>query len=373
MIEFKDLKRQYAALKDEIDGAISDVLKVCDFISGDSVRRLERELERYIGVKHCITCANGTDALSLAAEVLGIGEGDAIFIPDFTFFATGEIVSAVNATPVFVDVDNDTFNISPSALEYSITQVIKQGKLKPKAIIPVDLYGLPADMLRIRQIAEKYNLMVIEDGAQGFGGSTNGLKACSFGDISITSFFPAKPLGCYGDGGALFTDNDEYANTLRSLCVHGKGSDKYDNVRIGRNSRLDTIQAAVLLVKLKAFEETELSKLNKIASYYSENLKGNFILPTIPQGFYSSWAQYTLRFKDKQARDAAKKKLFENQIPSLIYYPKAMRNQTAFNGKGLYFGNGGTDLLCDTVLSIPIHPYLQDSEVFTIINFVNKL
>ena len=248
-MQFRDLKQQYQALKNEIDEAMIKVAGDCNFISGAQVAELEKELAEYVGVKHCITCANGTDALSIAMMAWGIGEGDAVFVPDFTFFSSGEIVSHCGATPIFIDVDSDTYNISCDSLEKAIERVKAEEVLTPKAIIAVDLFGLPADFDNIKPIADKYNLLVLEDGAQGFGSEIRGKKACSFGDIATTSFFPAKPLGCYGDGGAVFTDDDELAALMQSIRVHGKGKMKYDNVRIGLNSRLDTIQAAILCVK----------------------------------------------------------------------------------------------------------------------------
>lgn len=242
-MQFRDLKHQYHILKDDMNKAMLKVVEDCNFISGRQVKDLEAELAEYVGVKHCVTCANGTDALSLAMMAWKIGKEDAVFVPDFTFFSTGEIVSFAGATPVFVDVDMDTFNISIDSLEKMIKKTLSEGKLTPKAIIPVDLFGLPADYNKIQEIADRYNLLILEDGAQGFGGKIGEKTACSFGNLSTTSFFPAKPLGCYGDGGAIFTDDDEMAALLRSLCVHGKGAMKYDNVRIGLNSRLDTMQA----------------------------------------------------------------------------------------------------------------------------------
>jgi dTDP-4-amino-4,6-dideoxygalactose transaminase len=302
-MQFRDLKKQYQVLKSEIDSSLLDAVASGAYIMGKPVKELETALAEYVGVKHCVSCANGTDALTLALKVWDIKAGDAVFLPDFTFFATAEVVSLEGATPVFVDVDADTFNINPVLLEKAIQQIINEGKLTPKVIITVDLFGLPANYPAVRQIADKYNLLILEDGAQGFGGSINGKKACSFGDISTTSFFPAKPLGCYGDGGAVFTDNDEWAKVLDSLRVHGKGSFKYDNVRIGVNSRLDTLQAAILIPKFNAFKEYELDKINEAASLYDAKLKGIVKTPVIPEGYYSSWAQYTITLKSKEKRD----------------------------------------------------------------------
>ena len=254
-MEFRDLKQQYQLHKTEIDNAIQNVLTKVNFIQGKQVAALEEVLAEYVGVKHCVTCANGTDALQLALMTWDIGSGDAVFVPDFTFFSSGEVVPLVGATPVFVDIDEDTYNISSQSLEQAIQYVLEKTNLNPRVIVAVDLFGQPADFEQIRKIAARYGLLILEDGAQGFGGRIGTKKACSFGDISTTSFFPAKPLGCYGDGGAVFTENDAWADLIRSYRVHGKGMDKYDNVRIGMNSRLDTIQAAVLLEKIKFFDE----------------------------------------------------------------------------------------------------------------------
>ena len=261
-MEFRDLKQQYQVLRQDIDHAVLDAMQSGAFIMGQPVKELEVQLADYVGVKHCLTCANGTDALTLALKAWGIGPGDAVFVPDFTFFSSAEVVSLEGGTPVFVDVDEETFNISPNSLDEAIRLTLADGKLSPKVIVAVDLFGLPANYPQIREIADKYDLLILEDGAQGFGGEILGRKACSFGDISTTSFFPAKPLGCYGDGGAVFTDNDEWAALIESYRVHGKGTFKYDNVRIGLNSRLDTVQAAILQVKLRAFKDYELADVN---------------------------------------------------------------------------------------------------------------
>jgi len=354
-MQFIDLAAQYKHLKHRIDKRIHEVLDHGQYIMGKEVFELEERLADYVGVKHCISCANGTDALTLAMMVLDIKAGDAVFCPTFTFFATAETIAYQHATPVFVDSDEDTFNICPRDLEAQIQRVIAEGQLRPKAIIAVDLFGLPANYPAIEQIAKKYDLKIIEDAAQGFGGEINGKRACSFGDIATTSFFPAKPLGCYGDGGALFTDNEEYAALLRSYRVHGKGADKYDNVRIGVNSRLDTIQAAILIEKLIEFP-SELQQRNFYAQQYSEKYCDLYKTPEIPENYRSSWAQYTLRSDTREADMAAFK---EQGIPTVIYYGTCMHQQTAFK----HLSYTDTDLpkasmLANQVFSLPMHPYL---------------
>lgn len=372
-MQFRDLKYQYQVLKEDIDAAMLKVAADCNFISGKQVKELEEELAEYVGAKHCISCANGTDALSLAMMAWGIKEGDAVFVPDFTFFSTGEIVSFAGATPVFVDVDLDTYNISIDSLEKKIKDTIEEGKLTPKAVIPVDLFGLPADYDSVRKIADKYKLLVLEDGAQGFGGKIGERRACSFGDVSTTSFFPAKPLGCYGDGGAVFTDDDDMAALLRSICVHGKGTMKYDNVRIGLNSRLDTMQAAILAVKLRAFKNYEVADINKVAERYTELLNGVVKTPVIPSGFYSSWAQYTIQLDSREERDGLQAELKKNDIPSMVYYPKPMHKQQAF--EKLYFNDedyANTVQLCDAVLSLPMHPYLIEEDMDRVVEVIKR-
>jgi UDP-2-acetamido-2-deoxy-ribo-hexuluronate aminotransferase len=376
-MQFRDLKKQYEVLKKDIDQAMLEVAASGAFIMGKQVKELEQQLAQYVGVKHCVSCANGTEALTLALKAWGIKAGDAVFVPDFTFFASAEVVSLEGATPVFVDVDVDTFNIDPAALEKAIEKTIKEGKLQPKVIITVDLFGLPANYPAIRKIADKYHLLILEDGAQGFGGEINGKKACSFGDISTTSFFPAKPLGCYGDGGAIFTDNDEWASLMDSLRVHGKGSFKYDNVRIGMNSRLDTLQAAILKVKFDAFKNYELNDVNKAASLYTQKLKDLVKTPVLPEGYLSSWAQYTIQLQDEKQRDGLQAYLKEQGIPTMVYYPKPMHEQTAYLDLGYQSGDfPATESLCGKVLSLPMHPYLTEdviSQIYTAIEgFLKK-
>lgn len=363
-MEFRDLKKQYQVLKSEIDKKVSGVLESGQFIGGGEVDLLERRLTEYVGIKNCISCANGTDALSLVLMAWNIGEGDAVFIPDFTFFATAEVVSFNGATPVFVDVDKKTFNLDPQKLEEAICKVVEEGKLKARVVMPVDLFGLPADYKAITEIARKYDLLVLEDGAQGFGGSLEGSKACSFGDAATTSFFPAKPLGCYGDGGAIFTNDDELAELIRSYKVHGKGHDKYDNVRIGVNSRLDSVQAAILNVKLTAFIDYELEAVNKVAARYDKNLAGLVETPYIPAGYISSYAQYTLILESPEERSKLQQYLKDNKIPTMIYYPKTMHAQEAFkNLERITNDLSVSDYLCERVLSLPMHPYLEDEQI----------
>lgn len=373
-MQFRDLKAQYQRYKNEIDAAIQSVLSSANFIGGNEVAELEEQLADYVGVKHCITCANGTEAMTLVLMAWGIKEGDAVFVPDFTFFSTGEVVSFRGAIPVFVDVERDTFNIDPQKLEKTIQKTFAEGRLTPKAVIPVDLFGLPANYPEIEKIARRYNLLVLEDGAQGMGGNIKGKRACSFGNAATTSFFPAKPLGCYGDGGAVFTDDDGLAQLIKSLKVHGKGENKYDNMRIGVNSRLDAMQAAILKVKLRALIEHELEDVNRVYRLYNERLEGIVETPVIPEGYYSSFAQYTIKLKNKEQRDRLQAKLKDQGIPSMIYYVKPMHKQGAFSH--LRYDDKDfevTNELCDIVLSLPMHPYLSEEDVIRIANAVRLI
>lgn len=364
-MQFRDLHKQYEVLKKEIDAGIESVLASSHFIIGEQVKELETQLAEYVGVKHCITCGNGSDALQLALMAWGIGKGDAVFVPDFTYIASAGCAAILGATPVFVDVSKKTFNMCAKALEAQIQKVLDEGKLTPKAVVIVDLFGQPADFPKLLEVAKKYNLKVLEDGAQGFGGSINGKRACSFGDIATTSFFPAKPLGCYGDGGAIFTDSDDVDALLRSMRVHGRSpEDKYDNSIVGMNSRLDTLQAAILLPKLKAFIEHELDEVNAVADKYTAKLADYVITPHIKEGYISSWAQYTIQLKDREQRTKVQAALKEQGIPSMIYYPRGMHRQTVF----AHFAYPDADFertnaLCDTVLSLPVHPYMTDEDI----------
>ena len=369
-MQFRDLKQQYQVLKAGIDKAIRDVAASGAYIMGPQVKELERELAGYVGTRHCISCASGTDALTLALKAWDVKQGDAVFVPDFTFFSSAEAVSLEGATPVFVDVDRDTFNIDPADLENKIEATIRKGESVPKVIIAVDLFGLPANYPAICRIADNHGLLILEDGAQGFGGCANGKRSCSFGDISTTSFFPSKPLGCYGDGGACFTDNDEWATLMDSYRMHGKGSSKYENIRIGMNSRLDTIQASILQVKLRAFAG-ELAAVNKAAAEYTTRLADIVETPVVPDGFLSNWAQYTIKLNSKTERDKLQAYLKGQGIPSTVYYPSPIHRQIAYRNSGLpesdcpVAGN-----LCDTVLPLPIHPYISLEEINEVCNAV---
>lgn len=370
-MEFRDLKKQYQQLKPQMDAAIQQVLHDANFISGKQVAQLEEKLAEYVGVKHCITCGNGTDALSLVMMAWDIKEGDAVFVPDFTFFASAEVVSFEGATPVFVDVDERTFNLDPDQLEKAIAVVKQQGKLRPHAVVAVDLFGQPADYERIEAICKEHGLLLLEDGAQGFGGSIGERRACSFGDAATTSFFPAKPLGCYGDGGAVFTNDDRLDELLRSLRVHGKSPvSKYDNVRIGVNSRLDTLQAAVLGVKLDAFASYELEAVNRAAQLYSEYLGEATKTPVVPEGFGSSWAQYTILLEDEAQRQKVQHALKEQGIPTMVYYPKPMHLQGAFDQLEQPVACPVTESLCQRVVSLPMHPYLSEEDIRFVSNAV---
>ena len=362
-MQFRDLHRQYEAMRDEMDAAILEAARGGAYIMGDQVKELEERLAEYVDSKYCITCANGTDALRLALMALGIGRGDAVLVPDFTFFATAEAVAMVGATPIFVDVDADTFNIDTNDLYDKYDEAQARG-ITPKAVIAVDLFGQAADFWHLKEFSHDHDVYIIEDGAQGFGGGIKGLYSCSFGDIGTTSFFPAKPLGCYGDGGALFTNNDEWADLLRSMRVHGKGTNKYDNVRLGLNSRLDTLQAAVLLVKFRHLEE-EMKAVNRVAQRYTELLSGKVKTPVVPKDWFSSWAQYTIQAEN---RDEIQARLKAAGIPSMVYYPRTMSQQTAF----AHLGQQPCPVakrLTETVLSLPMHPYMTDDEVETVASF----
>ncbi len=386
-MEFRDLKRQYEKLKSSIDGQINTVIDSAHFISGEQVKELEAALASYTGSKHCITVANGTDAITIALLANGVGTGDAVFVPDFTFFSSGECPAAVGATPIFVDVLPAAYNIDPIALTVAIEKIINEGVLKPRAVVAVDLFGQPFDYDSIRSICDRYNLLLLEDAAQGFGGRFTTQKgeekrACTLGDISTTSFFPAKPLGCYGDGGAIFTDDDDIALLCRSIAIHGKDmkhpddpNAKYNNARIGMNSRLDTLQAGILLAKLKAFQEFELEDINKVAQLYTEQLKETELtLPLSDDSYYSSWAQYTVQLPLNVDRTTIQASLRAVGIPTNIYYIKPMHKQGAFNNTRSAIADCPvTEELCERVLCLPIHPYLTEDEVVLVTTKLKEL
>ena len=374
-MQFIDLNAQYKALKEDIDANIQAVLDSAQFIGGSFVKELEDRLAAFVGKKHCITCGNGTDALQLAFMVYGIGVGDAVFCPDMTFISSTEPAKMFGATSVFCDITLDTYCICPQSLEKQIQAVLVEGKLKPKAVVAVDILGNLCDYEALTAICEKYGLVLIEDAAQSFGASQNGKKACAFGHIATTSFFPAKPLGCYGDGGAVFTDDDQVADLCRSLCVHGKGpGGKYNNIRVGMNSRLDNLQAAVLLPKLKALDEYEIDARQTVAKRYSEAFAGKFITPYIPEGTVSAWAQYALLAENTTQRDHIIAHLNEKHIPNMVYYPTPQHALPVFRDEPHYgetFTNA--DDYCARTFSLPMHPYLQEAEQQEIIKAVLEM
>lgn len=371
-MQFIDLEAQYKALKSEIDENIQKVLGDAQFIGGPFVKQLEKELAQFTGRKHCITCANGTDALQIAFMAAGVGAGDAVFCPDMTFISSTEPAKMFGATSVFCDITKDTYDLCPDSLENQIKAVIAEGKLKPKAVVAVDILGNPCDYDAISSVCEKYGLVLIEDAAQSFGASYKGKKTCSFGWIATTSFFPAKPLGCYGDGGAIFTDDDEVDALCRSLCVHGKGpGGKYDNIRIGMNSRLDSIQAAILLPKLKTLASYEIDNRQTVAGRYSDALGGKFVAPHIAKDCVSAWAQYALLADSTEQRDRIIEHLDKAGIPNMVYYPKPQHALPVFKDEPHYtekFKNAVD--YCDRTFSLPMHPYLEQAEQQKVIDAV---
>lgn len=371
-MQFIDLKAQYSALKEQINTNIQEVLDSSQYIGGKVVSELEKSLASYVKRKYCITCGNGTDALQIAYMAYGISKDDAVFCPDITFIASVEPAMMLGATPVFCDIDKDTYNISPDSLEKQIKAVLNEGKLTPKIVVAVDILGNPADYDRLIPICNKYNLILIEDAAQAFGAVYKGKKCCKFGDVSTTSFFPAKPLGCYGDGGAIFTDDDKIADLCRSICVHGKGPNgKYDNIRTGVNSRLDTIQAAILSVKFDAFKEYEIDNRQNVAQVYNDALKISFQVPYVAENTMSVYAQYAVLAKDTDARDKVVSHLNHKGIPNMIYYPTPQHSLPVFKNLDSYcetFVNS-TDY-CARTVSLPMHPYLGRKEQDDIIKAV---
>ncbi len=359
-MEFIDLKSQLAGMRHNIDKRIATVLDHGQFIMGPEVQELETALADYVNVKHCVSCANGTDALQLALMALDIGPGDIVFTTAFSFFATAEVIPLVGATPYFVDIEPRSYNLCVDSLEAAILEAKSQRIGVPKAVIAVDMFGLPADYPKLQALCNQHGLFLIEDGAQSFGGAIGSQKCGSFGDIATTSFFPAKPLGCYGDGGAIFTNDDRLAELCRSMRVHGKGQHKYENVRIGLNSRLDTIQAAILLEKLTILD-TERRAKNHIAQQYDQVIKGELTTPWVPEPLESAWAQYTLQGQPN-SRDVWMKELNENGIPSAVYYPIPLNQQAALRHYPSVH-TPVTDLACETVFSLPLHSALSAKDI----------
>lgn len=383
MIPFVDLKSQYLTVQKDIEASVIGVLRSGQYILGPEVSMFEEALARYVGVKHVVSCASGTDALMIALMAKGIGPGDAVFTTPFTFMATAEVIALLGATPVFVDIERDTFNIDAASLERAIVSVrdgllpsrrqsgVSSKQLNPKGIIPVDLFGLPANYEKIQSIANKHGLFVVEDAAQSLGGKCHGRMAGALAEIGCTSFFPAKPLGCYGDGGAIFTNDDTLADLFRSIRVHGQGQDRYENVRIGITGRLDTIQAAILLAKLKIFP-AEIEARQRVAARYGTSLRAANVPVTIPSvstGYLSAWAQYTLLAENSKKRQELIDKLKKAGIPTAIYYPRPLHLQKAFSNLGYSSGDLPVAEECASrVFSVPMHPYLTDEAIDAIVN-----
>jgi dTDP-4-amino-4,6-dideoxygalactose transaminase len=357
-IPFIDLQAQRRRLGPVLDAAIKAAVEGGQWILGPQVAQFEKDIAQWAGVKHAVACANGTDALLLILRAWGVGPGDAVFVPAFTFAASAEVVALAGASPVFVDVLADTFNMDPASLESAIALVKKDGRLTPKVVMPVDLFGQPADYPALEPIARRENLKMLCDTAQGFGGALNGKRTGSIGDAAATSFFPAKPLGCYGDGGACFTNDDALKESLLSLRMHGQGADRYEHVVVGLNSRLDTIQAAILIEKLKIFED-EIEKRNAVAARYNAAFAGSNRIktPVVIEGATSSWAQYTLQVADRAGFQAALK---EAGVPTAVYYPIPLSKQVAYR----HYPSAPTpvsEALSGHVVSLPMHPYLEPS------------
>ncbi len=369
-MQFIDLKSQQKLISKRIEKRIQTVLKHGNYIMGPEVYELEESLTEYVGVKYSITCSSGTDALLIPLMAKNIKPGDAVITTPFTYIATAEVVALLGAEPVFVDVNPTTYNIDPNLIEDAISSSYNKG-LIPKAIISVDLFGIPARYRMIEKVAKKHNLFLIEDAAQSFGGSIRNKTAGSFGDVGSTSFFPAKPLGCYGDGGAIFTNDESLANSMKSIRIHGSGSDKYDNVKIGLNGRLDTIQAAILLEKLKIFDN-EIVMRNKIAKYYSENITDKLTKPYLPKDYISSWAQYSLLASSSKERKNLMSRLAKSKVPSMIYYRIPLHLQKVFKFLNYHKGDFPvSEEIAQKIFSIPMHPYLSRENQDAIIEVLN--
>ena len=371
-MNFIDLGRQYECIKEKVDAGIKNVVESQHYIMGPEVKELEEQLAKFAGSKYCLTCSSGTEALIIPLMAYKLEKTDAVFVPSFTFFASAESINLAGGTPVFVDSDR-TFNMDPESLKREIARVKAEGKLNPRGLIIVDLFGRSANYDELLPIAEENGLFVLEDAAQGFGGSLHGKRNGSFGDVSATSFFPAKPLGCYGDGGAIFTDNEELYNVMHSIRVHGQGSDKYDNVRLGLNGRMDTIQCAVVLAKLTVFED-ELNARQDVADWYDKYLDASFDRPRRDKEYFSAWAQYTVLAKDEEQRSKIVAGMKEKDIPVMIYYPIPLHQQTAY--KNLGYGDVSLpycESVAKRVFSLPMHPYLKEEEVKQICEALNSV
>tara|TARA_Y100001970_G_scaffold272864_1_gene370082 strand:- start:9996 stop:11114 length:1119 start_codon:yes stop_codon:yes gene_type:complete len=371
-MDFIDLKKQQDRIRGKIDSRIKSVLDHGKYIMGPEVFELEEKLADYVGVKYCISCSSGTDALLIPLIAKNIGPGDAVITTPFTYIATAEVISLLGAEPIFVDIYPETYNINPEKINSALESAKDKG-LIPKAIISVDLFGLPARYRLLEKIAKENNLFLLEDAAQGFGGQIRNRKSGSFGHVASTSFFPAKPLGCYGDGGAIFTDDYELAQVMQSIRVHGSGKDKYQNIRVGVNGRLDTIQAAILIEKLDIFDE-EILLRNKISTYYTKNITSQIKKPFIPRDYTSSWAQYSLMATSEQERDYITSMLKNSNIPSMIYYKIPLHLQDVY--KNLEYSIGDflfSEDAAKRIFSLPMHPYLLNEEQDKILEILNKL
>ena len=385
MVPFIDLPSQFERIQSEVEERVIAVLRSGQYILGPEVSEFEDKLAKFARVKHAIACSSGTDALIIALMAKGVGPGDAIFTTPFTYFATAEVIALLGATPIFVDIDLNTFNIDPTSLEAAIL-ALKEGNsaksvlpnwpleklrnLSPKGIITVDLFGLPADHDNINPIAADHDLFVVEDAAQGFGGEVNGRRAGTLAEVGCTSFFPAKPLGCYGDGGALFTDDDNLASLFRSIRVHGQGSDRYENVRLGITGRLDALQAAVLIPKLGIFSD-ELNARQRVASHYEKLISSsslNLVTPKVPKGYLSAWAQYSVLSEGSVARQLILDQLKAAGVPTMIYYKKALHLQKAFSYLGYKAGDFPmSEQASERIFSLPMHPYLDEQSISNIV------
>ena len=370
-MDFIDLKAQQIKIRSLINERIQNVLDHGKYIQGPEVFELEEKLSEYNKVKYCISCSSGTDALLIPLLAKNIGPGDAVITTPFTYIATAEVISLLGAEPVFCDIYPETFNLNPLKIKEAYEYAIHKG-LKPKAIIPVDLFGLPARYRLIKEIARELDLFILEDAAQGFGGQIRGQRSSSFGHVSTTSFFPAKPLGCYGDGGAIFTDDEDLASKIKSIRVHGGGEDKYENIRIGVNGRLDTIQAAILIEKLKIFDQ-EIQSRNKKAEYYSLNIEESLKVPFVPSGYLSSWAQYSLVSKSNNERERYLKKLKKQEIPAMVYYKIPLHLQRVYQKLGYQKGDFPiAEQVSRRIFSIPFHPYISKEDQDRIIEELNQ-